>query len=212
MRRSGCLAAGIFLLVGAVEATAQPVQLGVKGALAFATWPRIQDALVSTGSNYEPDYRIGPVLGGFGTIPLTSWFAVQPELLLVQKGVSLEGPSVNPVWFSAKITYLEVPIVARLGPPTRAETRWYAVAGPAFGVRVHGRVERGTDNTRQPADAKTWLRSGDLGLVAGTGAQWHRWLVEWRITQGLIRANQRLPDLRRDVRNRAVALMVGVTF
>lgn len=213
MRRvaRGMIAAAFVL--SPVWAGAQPVELGVKGAVAFATLPRIQDALVVSGSNYEPRYRTGLLVGGFGAVRLAEWLAVQPELLVVQKGVSLEGPSVNPIWFKAYSTYLEIPVLARLAAAAGAHERHlYVVAGPSAGIRLNARVERGTLSSRQPVDADTWLRRGDLGFVAGTGVQFSRWLVEWRVSQGLLRVNQRVPDLRRDVRNRAVALLTGITF
>lgn len=205
------LTVAALVLVPAV-ASAQPAEYGVKGALAFATLPQIQQSLGVSGSNYEPQTRVGLVLGGFGTWRANDWFAVQPELLFVQKGVTLEGPSANPMTFVSKMDYLEVPVLARVSPPTSGQARPYLFAGPTFGVKVRGRVERSTGGVREKADAEALLRDGDLGIAVGAGMQVGRFLAETRVTQGLTPVNKDVPDFRRDVRNRTVALLAGVTF
>jgi hypothetical protein len=212
MRRTLSLLTVAALVLVPVVASAQPAEFGVKGALAFATLPQIQQSLGFVGSNYEPQTRVGLALGGFGTWRANDWFALQPELLYVQKGVTLEGPAANPVSFVSKIDYLEVPILARLTPPASGEVRPYLFAGPTFGIKVRGRVERMVGGVREKADAEALLRDGDAGVTVGAGTRFGRFLAETRFTQGLTRVNKDVPDFQREVKNRTVALLAGFTF
>ncbi len=212
MRRSLVLLTAAALMLLPVVASAQPSEFGVKGALAFATLPQVQQSLGVSGSNYEPQTRVGLILGGFSAWEANGWFAVQPELFYVQKGVTLEGPSPNPISFVAKVDYLEVPVLARLTPRASAGTHPYLLAGPTFGVKLRGRVERTIGGVREKADAEALLRDGEMGFALGAGARFGRFLAETRVTQGLTRANKDVPDFRRDVKNRTVALLAGLTF
>lgn len=206
------VAALVALPVAASAQSAHPTEFGVKGALAFATLPRIQESLGFAGGNYEPQTRVGLALGGFASWRATDWFAVQPELLYVQKGVTLEGPSVNPASFVAKTEYLEVPVLARLTLPASGRARPYLLGGPTVGIKVRARVERSTGGVREKVDADALLRDGDAGVAVGAGTQVGRFLVETRVTQGLTRVNKDVPDFRRGVNNRTVTLLAGFAF
>ncbi len=212
MRRMLLLAMIAAVVLLPVAALAQPAEFGVKGALALATLPQIQRSLAVSGSNYEPQMRVGLALGGFGTWRANDWFAVQPELLYVQKGVTLEGPLANPVTFVSKTDYLEVPVLAMVTPRLSGQARPYLFAGPTLGFRVRARVDRTVGGVREKADADALLRAGDAGLTVGAGTRFGRFLAETRFTQGLTPVNKDVPDFRTDVKNRTVAFLAGVAF
>jgi hypothetical protein len=90
--------AGLALLSTNVANAAEELYGGIKGGVNFANQ--------NTDPEAELDARTGMAVGGYVGIPVTPIFAVQPEGFFTMKGSSFEGGS-------AKLNYIEVPVLAR---------------------------------------------------------------------------------------------------
>jgi len=102
-------------------------------------------------------------------LPLGSIFFVQPEALYAQKGAKWTDPSGT---LTAKLAYVEVPILLGLNFGTAGSTRPRVYAGPTVGVNLScdyetsaGSVSCGTISTALPTTIKTL----DLGVTGGGG-------------------------------------------
>ena len=88
------------VLLGAGSAAAQDVSGGVKGGVNFANLVIDGDA-----ADLNLETRIGLVIGGFVTWPVTPRFDIQPEALVSMKGASFDEFGVEA---DIEITYLRV--------------------------------------------------------------------------------------------------------
>ena len=106
-------------------------------------------------------YRTGFVAGVYAEFELLGPLTLHPEVLLSQKGATVE--LLGPGGFARlSAIYIEVPALFRLSLPTPLTP--YVVAGPAFAVKA-------TENA-EPRDgfrASNLFRRSDLGLAVGAG-------------------------------------------
>ena len=123
MPRTARLAiAALFLLVGALPASAQLLTIGLKGGPTFASVSLSDDGGLDVGR------RLGKVFGasaelGFGVV------GIRPEILLVQKGFEVSDALSEASFF---VDYIEIPVflVVRLGS---GRLRPAVYGGPAIG-------------------------------------------------------------------------------
>jgi hypothetical protein len=125
--------------------------------------------------------------------------AFEPEVLFSMQGSKLHFGTSGSIVSSdvtAKIDYVQVPLLLRIGNSGKAGASLYAVAGPTFGVLV--RNQNVTDE----------LKSTDLGVVVGAGVTVSRLLLEARYTIGLTDFNKGGTVYK----NRVLSLLVGLHF
>lgn len=201
-----------FGLLPAVQpATAQSImqsirQFGIKAGLHSATQSApFYDLAVDLGGNKDP--RIGFSVGAFAEIGLRSPFSLQPELLYVQKGATIDGEGTPVQTRVLKTNYLEVPI---LGKATFAAgtARPFVLAGPAVGLLMSakGRVED------EQFDAKEELKTLDLSLIAGGGVAFSAFAAEIRYTYGVANVSTSNDPRVGSVSNRALSLLLSYTI
>jgi len=197
----------VLLLVSVVPApaAAQSVQSGIKGGITLATVPEIAQALDFDAST--SGFRPGVVAGLFVAFGANDWFAIQPELLYVQKGVDLEVPVGR---LRLETDYVEIPVLAKLagGRGLRA----YLFGGPTFAWRLNARAITEVGSVSSEEDATEDVRRTDVGFALGGGIELGFLLVEARLTEGLTPINEPTAEIDRDVRNRVFAFMAGIKF
>jgi len=194
------------LAAGQAEmASAERVEGGVKGGVSFSDIPRFADVLTEEASA-ETDYRIGAVIGGFVAFPFGGYFAVQPEVLYTQRGLKGRIPLADET-FKLKLSYVDVPVLLRVGPSSGRG--FHAFAGPSFNFNVGAQlIVGGTFNDEE--DFKDEVADLDVGLVVGAGYYGGLLILEGRYQEGLTNVNALADD--ESYRNRGFAALVGIRF
>ncbi|MCP4570376.1 MAG: PorT family protein [FCB group bacterium] len=195
------------------------------------------------GIGAESSPRMGTLFGGFLTYHVNDNLAIQPELLVSMKGIRREvavpafGGRVD-FTETAKLTYLEIPILLKFPVPTR-KAIWPSVfVGPAVGFGLMGKNE-GSYTVTGTTVIESSSFKGDLGnlrkldfsLVIGgelgfmVGSQ--RFTLDIRYVSGLYGAlgetdqlnslpPEEIPlyDLRKDkaldIRNEVFSISIGL--
>lgn len=154
----------------------------------------------------------GTAVGAFVTMGVGRRLAIEPQLLMVEKGVKSEESGLTA---TVKLSYLQLPLLAKVRFPMDPEGRTAAFlfAGPAVAYRIGCRLklaQAGNElnagcDTDAEADA---VRSFDSSLIFGVGADFGRTTVSLRYDLGLTRLDQSADA--NDVKNRALILLAGV--
>jgi hypothetical protein len=210
------LAAAMVLLVFVSRAEAQVREVGLKAGGGNSSMiffygrcaPEMAEMCVEFGQPHEP--RHGFAGGAFVRVGLSRSLSLQPELLFVQKGFEVTGPTLH-------LSYIELPVLLRadLRGTEAGGVRPFLYGGLApalltsctvFGTHVEG-AYHGRCGEVEPADVQLEPRSYDLGLALGGGLNVMGLVVELRHTRGLI-DNQVRPHAERST-NRALTALVG---
>lgn len=140
----------------------------------------------------DPDLQFGLAGGPFVTWQPSPRFGLQAEALYVRKGATIRGDyidsggNVAPFDAHLNLDYLEIPLLARVTLAPSGVLGPYLVAGPSFGITLHGRFDGGGAYTDQDLED---MKSVDVGLAGGFGVAFPAggWkaLVEARYTGGL---------------------------
>ncbi|MFA5780064.1 MAG: porin family protein [Elusimicrobiota bacterium] len=187
---------------------AKEIKGGVKAGINIANW---------SGDDVEKEdkkSRVGIVAGGFVTIPLNDQFSLQPELLLSMKGVKYEGSFMGESYESTvKLTYIEIPVLAKLNIPSEGSVKPNVFLGPSIGMKASAKSEFVFGGVSEESDLED-VKSLDLGLAIGGGvdidAGAGKVTLDARYTMGLTSINDSADDL--DVKNSVIAIMAGYCF
>ncbi len=116
-------------------------ETGFKGGASFA---RFQGEDIS----YDVDTKNGFTFGGFLIVNVNDYFAIQPEILFIQKGTngsvsafefSYHGVSYHEGYWEDKLSYLEAPVLFKLKIPTNARVEPSLYAGPSFAIKLEAK-------------------------------------------------------------------------
>jgi hypothetical protein len=189
-------------LVGAASAaSAQALEIGVKGGLSLAEFSGGDNAFDEAEGS-----RKGLVAGAFLAFPLAGPLSLQPEALFAQKGSAYDFPDLDT---TVKLDYLEVPLLlkARFGVVVRP----YVFAGPYVGFRLEATADgdAGEDGVSE-TDLEDQTKGTDYGYVAGGGIEIGMFLVEARYARGL--AGIADEDIDDDIDNAVWSVLVGLRF
>lgn len=218
------LFAALIILFGNQFATAQ-IALGLKGGVNFGTVHATE-----TLNSLTPDfkYSTGAVAGGVAEISFGRYFALQPEVLWVQKGFRFDegidipvGNIPIPAGVEATIrtNYLEVPLLAKAKFGTE-RVQAYALLGPSFGYALNGKLITRTHFLFEFDPIRTDLNFNSLdynrfevSAVGGLGVQFNfngiKWFADVRYTYGLTELYN-FPVVNEQIKNRGIALSTGV--
>jgi hypothetical protein len=185
----------------AVPSAAQDGGVGVKGGVNFAN-----QALTGTGAP-STSMRVAAVGGGFVTLPLAPWLALQCEGLYTMKGAKVSVSGINS---TLQIDYLEVPLLARvrLGSGHR---HYYVAGGVAPAFRLRARSATTFSTSTEELDVADQVEPFDLGVAAGGGMQSGALVIDARYTFGLRDIDTDKTDATR-TKNRTVAVTAGFRF
>lgn len=211
-----CAWTATLAIIGCTARTANAqstTEVGVKVGLNFATVTEFGDAIGDVG--LETSRRTGLLFGGYISRRWSGNLFVQPEVLLVQKGIKVSGGAFDiPVDAAVKLTYLEIPILLQYRFGDRSVVP-YVFAGPAIGFNTSAKVDSSVFGVggMEDEDVSDEVRNVETSLVVGGGAAGDWWLGELRYSEGLWGVNEAdTPDFDRDVRNRGIAVVFGVRF
>jgi hypothetical protein len=179
VKRSVALVALAFFLTGILPLTAQ-AQLGE----GIDTKPGVRagvDFMTFWGDDVDGDEtnrRTGILVGGFLLADFAGPFAVQPELMYIQKGASQEGtlPDGTTVTETIKLDYIEVPVLVKLQVPLEEGINPSVFAGPTLGLNVTAEreIEAEGESAREDISSATEdisddVSGTDFGLALGGG-------------------------------------------
>ena len=205
------MSAGILLSMPAMG-LAQAPSFGLRGGLNVADLggSRIVDS----------DPRAGFTVGAFAAVPIGAGGAIQPEIAFSRKGARSaaydydafpqdgDAPPIG-VYLGEKTShdYLEVPVLLKLGSPSRDDSvRPILVAGPSVGFLLGAKEVHDTDYAE-------YLRSTDFGVVVGGGVELGRLSLDARYHRGLAAIDRDYEAtygrVAGGVRNRAFTVTAG---
>ena len=165
---------------------------GIKVGVNLATLSGFNDPSTSQ--------RVGIMAGVFVTVGLAPMIEFEPEVLFSMQGSKLHFATSGTIVSSdvtAKLDYVQVPLLLRIGNTGKAGASLYGVVGPTLGFLARN---EGLSNQ---------LKSTDVGVVLGGGVTLSRLLFEARYTQGLTSFNI---GGTTNAKNRVLSLIVGLNF
>lgn len=212
------LALTTFLLAAPAAQAARPsAAQEITGGLKFGL--NISDFV---GSDASAGYGTkaqgsGLVIGGYMVFPLRDIpFRLQPELLISVKGAVYKGDVLGTHYESrSRLTYLEIPVLARFDIESRSGAKPAILIGPSFGIKVSAESEShtiGASGTSKIDNLNAFDPGVALGglveIPAGGGAI----TLEARYTRSLVTIFQSTGGHTPDIKNSVISIMLGYRF
>ncbi len=206
----------VFALSSASVYAVEGLSAGAKAGLNIATL---------YGSDVEDaKMKIGAAFGGFVNYSINDNIAVQPELLFSMKGAKSEfEEEILGVKFSMKetmkLSYLEIPILAKVSIPMEGKVKPVLLIGPSLGILLSAKdkieMEAAGVSASAEVDIKEIIKPIDFGLVFGGGVDVAELgpgnlTVDARYTLGLTSIDDSGLDL--SMKNGVISVMAGYSF
>lgn len=145
---------------------------------------------IKGGANYSRPYdhygfnaegRIGIAAGYFFSLPITTNFGIQPEILFAQKNFRATGRLIGDRYdFTRIVSYLEAPVLLAFKPHRMLTI----LAGPQYSLLVQ-QVDNFPDGSNSMQQQKMLdnakARKQVLGFVAGTDVTINRFVIGLRV-------------------------------
>lgn len=136
---------------------------------------------------------------------------IQPELFFVRRGA--KGEYEDRIIGTWQLSYIELPVLARMLFPLSGAVEPYVVAGPRLGVLLSAESTDVNGNVRDESDGTNFF---DFGFSAGAGALFHAGShvtlsLEGRYDQSLMNRIDSV-ETTADQRHRAFFLMLGLSM
>jgi len=193
----------VFPFSGLIRA--EVTGFGLKAGLSYAN--------IHGRDVYEQKPKMGFGAGAFLTYGLGSFFAVQPEVLFVQKGSKYSnGGGANAYKETLGLDYIEVPVLLKFFLPVAKSFRLHLFAGPSLAFKIRARVKAtfGGETETETLDS---VKNTDLGLAAGLGLERPlgrgRVTLDVRYTAGTNSLSKGTGD---DIKNGAIGIFAGYSF
>jgi hypothetical protein len=196
------------------NAQVQKVTWGLKGGINLA------NLTVDESDDDSPDLdsKMGLCLGVYVTRHINEVFAIQPEVLISQRGAKSEetveeqGVTVD-TETSINLMFLDIPILAKISAPINGSMTPNFFLGPYAGLKLSSKIKVKAEAEGQSVEAETdldeWPRI-DYGLVFGGGLDYDlgsgAFIFEARYSLGM-RA-----DEEDESKSRVFTLLAGYSF
>ena len=172
----------VLTLAAPAAAQTQPTRVasessngfGVKGGVVSSTLDLTTPNVIVSAKS-----QIGLTAGGF-----IGWRIAGPVHLDVEGLVTTKGAKYDLADFEneLQLTYLEVPVLARVGVLRAGGLTGFVSGGPSFAFKLKEVAKNGGDETPRSNDAK----STDVGVAFGGGVAFGRGIADVRYTLGLV--------------------------
>jgi len=214
-----CIAA-VFILMPALSQPVRAQGVMVKGVKFGANFSNFHGEAVNPPDDTDGDFgwnnKIGFCAGGFLTLKAGEILAFQPEVLITTKGAQDEEEFQGQK-FSAKITltYLEIPLLAKIIVPAQGSVKPNLFVGPALALKLNGKSKVTTPTLSREEDVEN-LKSSEFSLVAGAGLDFALpgggifLMLEGRYVLGLTSIDDSAAEA--DIKNKAFSFLLGVGF
>ena len=211
----------MLLLPGALALLLQPAAAAGRGQVVagLKTGLNLADFVgndADPGAGSTKAQKAGFAIGGYVIFPVNRYFKVQPEFLISGKGAVYKS-SVLGVHYESriKLTYLEIPVLARFDIESRSGAKPAILVGPSFGIKVSAQSESraiGSSSTDTAENIKTLdpgiVLGGVVEIPAGAGA----FSLEARYTRSLVTISESTGGRTPDIRNSVISIMLGYRF
>jgi len=167
------------------------------------------------GSDVSDEWKRkgGIAAGGFLVFRINESFAIQPEILISQKGAKYESINNGEVFKAwSNLTFIEIPVLANFYIPMSGRTKFHPCffTGPFLGLKIRGKTRtewRGEITESEIEDS----RAMDFGLIFGAGTSFTlgpgKIMIDvrhsWSLTS--ILKNQ-------EVKNNVLSILFGYSF
>ncbi|MBD3346999.1 MAG: outer membrane beta-barrel protein [Chitinivibrionales bacterium] len=158
------------LLAGQIEAQFDESSIGGKIGFNLGHFTGEDSDLDNTDTKLRPGINVG----AFANIALHEIFSLQPEIQYTQKGETVEAGNdlVSGSW-NIQLSYLEIPLLAKVAFPVEARTRPYVYAGPFLGINLQSETDEiyevGPFNFDAGTDLDEDVNQVESGVVTGVG-------------------------------------------
>lgn len=200
----------IAVIFVAALAAATPAFAQRFGVTAGATMSEINSSGAESLNVLLTD-KLEPVGGVLFTVDASTHIAIQYEALYSVKGTRF---SANGRRTDVNLNYLEMPLLVRVSPAVDGPMRWLRLfGGPYVGRLLGARVHAGAEPSRD-LEINDW----DFGWVAGVGADFNRFRVDFRYGGSFSDLNPDFTDIVPEptngvtFRNRTFTLLAGFMF
>ncbi len=202
------------IVIGVMALVAINFPTSIFGQTAIAIQGGLSRATVGGNDAENADARIGITLGASATIPIQDKFSLRLGGNYVQKGAKTEEEGLEG---KLNADYIELSGLGVFNlAPSESQASVYMLVGPsvAFNTKCEGSVS-GTilsESINISSDCGEETKSFDLGITGGIGTEMAMsegmtFSVELLYTLGILSIAE-----GEDVKNRAIALQVGVGF
>jgi len=210
----------VFILMPALSQPVCAQGVMVKGVKFGANFSNFHGDAVNPPDDTDGDFgwnnKIGFCAGGFLALKVGEIFAFQPEVFVTTKGARDEEEFQGQK-FSAKITltYLEIPLLAKIIVPVQGNIKPNLFAGPALALKLNGKSKVTTPTISREEDIED-LKNSDFSLVAGAGLDFVlpgggvTLMFEGRYVLGLTSIDGSAG--KADIKNKAFSFLLGVGF
>ncbi|HVO76548.1 MAG TPA: porin family protein [Candidatus Bathyarchaeia archaeon] len=168
MKRTALIIVSLMLV--SCAASAKGISLGFKAGVYTASTTEIPQGWGN--SSFKSGFA-----GGVVVCDATSdWFALQPEILYVMKGLGGGYSSrFGAVTLKGKFNYIEIPVLVRYTVQTGNRVRPYLLLGPSLGISLDAKVDieqvdpRTHATTTGSADYSNVMSKTEFGFTFGVG-------------------------------------------
>lgn len=137
------------------------ISFGIKGGV------NLSNVYDSEGEDFVADSKFGFTIGGFVSIPLGSYFGIQPEVLFSQKGFKSTGSFLGSTYEMTRTSnFIDVPLLVSFKPIESV----YVLFGPQFSylMKQTDDFKGGTISATQEEEfSNDNLRKNTFGLTGG---------------------------------------------
>lgn len=166
----------------------------------------------SQGDDFIADNKVGFAVGGFASIPIINWFAVQPEILFSQKGFKSTGTYLGSTYEMTRTSnFIDVPILASFRPTETVSILF----GPQFSFlsKQTDKFEGGTISTTDEDEfSNANLEKNIFGLTGGVDLNFDHFVVGLRAAWDLKRNNGNGTSDTPRYKNRLLQATLGYRF
>jgi hypothetical protein len=177
---------------GAAPLAAQSVTIGPMAGVSISTFSG-DDAEIFNETGFDKGSRTGFAVGGFAEFEFGSNFAIEPQLLYIQKGARYSGAvddgsgSFVDVSAGFNLDYIQLPVLFK-AELRKADNKLTpsAFVGPAIGFNIGCKITAEGDGADVNQDCPDdTFKSTDFSLVFGAGLEFGRFSLQGRYDMGL---------------------------
>jgi len=214
----GLVCAVLFVAGISSVARAQDLSFGVKAGLGLADFTNVDETEIDEYGGtlkIESERITGAALGGFVEYKINDNFLIQPEVLYTQKGTEASFVYSHPLLpdditdkCKIKLTYIEIPVLAKYSISPGESVCPFIFGGPALGILVSVDSDKIDGETVVEKDD---CESIDIGLVFGGGVELESGVsIDLRYDMGLTKVfDYEGEEETGNEKNTVISLMVG---
>ena len=191
----------ILIALSPVPAAAQSFTLGLKGGVTVANLQ-----ILATDSTLDPRDRAGLTAGVVAGREFGHGFGAQVEGLLTQKGTTIRDPRFDGD-LDVRITYVDVPVLARYRFRLSDRMSLHALAGAVFSLKAGDLQRIGGEEVSEAERQK--FTAGDFGLSIGGAVELGRFVFDGRYVWGVPNINDDIDREELIVRTKMLGVTVG---